>query len=239
MKKFSCWQAINSLLKKIYSSFSWFIFSPVCLICHSNELETKQLVCEACWQSFPEARKAEIITAELSSLLKGETQFAQALSLWEFNTEVQTVIHFLKYGGYWQLATKIGQLMGKKLEQTLALTEEMILLPVPLHKTRLRERGYNQSEILAQYIARETKLKCFSDILQRTRYTQSQTKLTMKQRQKNVSGAFAINNPEKISNKTIILVDDVLTTGATMNACATELIKNGASIIYIFSAAKA
>ena len=126
-----------------------------------------------------------------------------------------------------------------------ALTEfnfpfkNVIIVPIPLHKIRIRERGYNQSALLCKAIATETGFIIDERVLKRVRYTQSQTKLNAIARQKNMQNAFTVTDKEKIRNKTIILVDDVITTGATMNACAKELKKYGAKTVFIFSAVKA
>lgn len=239
MKDIRFLKTTNVVATEILTSFSRFFYSSLCIVCQSTELNPEQHICGTCWHQLPVAKNSGKITAELSFQFNGKIYFKQAISLWEFSDEVQRIIHFLKYNGYWKLAQKIGWQMGIKLKQTLPLNVETILLPIPLHKTRARERGYNQSDYLTQYIAAETNLKWYNDVLQRTRYTESQTRLNAAQRQENVAHAFQVIKPEKIKHKNIVLIDDVLTTGATMNACARELLNNGANIIYIFSAAKA
>lgn len=117
--------------------------------------------------------------------------------------------------------------------------EQLMLIPVPLHKTRIRERGFNQSLLLCISISSQLNIDYSDKVLVRTRYTQSQTKLNASKRQKNVANAFQVKSAESIRGKTIILVDDVITTGATMNACAQALARCGASEIILISAAKA
>ncbi|MDZ7377321.1 MAG: ComF family protein, partial [candidate division KSB1 bacterium] len=129
--------------------------------------------------------------------------------------------------------------MAEKLKPLNFSPDETLLIPVPLHKTRARERGYNQSALLCRAIARQTGLPYDEHILKRVRYTRSQTKLSASERLKNVNQAFRIVNKEPIQNKNVILIDDVITTGATMNECARELITNGARTVALCAIAHA
>jgi ComF family protein len=126
--------------------------------------------------------------------------------------------------------------MAEKIKRSGIITCQALLIPVPLHKTRVRERGYNQSELLCKVIAAETGIGYDANILQRIRYTKSQTKLDEATRSVNVKNAFKVSQRDRISKKTILLIDDVITTGATINACAKELIRNGAKEVIIISA---
>jgi ComF family protein len=111
-------------------------------------------------------------------------------------------------------------------------TTRTILAPVPLHAARLKERGYNQSAELAQNLATQWRLSCLPvDVLQRTRATESQVTLDHAARQTNVTGAFGVAEPSQISGMTVVLVDDVCTTGATLDACAAALLAAGAAAV--------
>ncbi|NOZ62363.1 MAG: ComF family protein [Calditrichaeota bacterium] len=197
------------------------------------------MVCEHCLQQFPAAGTGEVITECVKNSLQSDIGFDNAFSLWAFDENVQNLIHYFKYSEYWRLAKPIARFMSVKLRQLNFSPANSLLIPVPLHKTRQRERGYNQSEMICRFIREKTAIPFDNSILQRIRYTQTQTELGPKERVKNVSGAFCVRSSEPLSGKTIILIDDVLTTGATMNACAKELRKLAPEAIYVFTVAKA
>lgn len=106
------------------------------------------------------------------------------------------------------------------------------MIPVPLHRARKRERGFNQSEILAEGISQVLDRTTLNTVLKRKRNTKDQTHLNVQQRKENVEGAFVVAHPDKVMGKMIILVDDVMTTGATLNECAKMLLEAGAIRIF-------
>ncbi len=216
-----------------------FIYPPYCLICQFPLKESDRLICENCWQELPKIDENLDVFNEIGSRLADEIFFSEAISIWEFNPQVQTIIHHLKYQGFKVLANRIGIFMADRIKKMSLSINNTILIPVPLHKTRIRERGYNQSALLCQVIASETSFVYNEEILKRIRYTQSQTKLNTVERAKNVENAFKVFSSNEIKNKLIVLVDDIITTGSTMNACAKELMNKGASAVYLFSAVKA
>ena len=229
----------SSILLELYHTVIHFFLPHFCLICTTTKIESRDLICENCWKSLPVADPPDKIVMRLKNKLSGECFFSNAISLWQFSPETQTIIHYLKYRSFGKIAEKIGKKMAETLTEFNLPFENVIMVPIPLHKTRIRERGYNQSALLCKAIATETGFIVDERVLKRVRYTQSQTKLNEIARQKNMQNAFTVTDKEKITDKTIILVDDVITTGATMNACARELKKYGAKTVFIFSALKA
>jgi ComF family protein len=113
-----------------------------------------------------------------------------------------------------------------------------LMIPVPLHIKRLRERGFNQSLILAQAMGKKHHLPVNFSLLKRHKFTLTQTGFNRREREQNIKGAFAVSNPEAIQNENIILIDDVYTTGATMNECARELMKAGARKVAVLTLAR-
>ncbi len=229
---------VASFCREIYYAVIHFFLPHFCLTCETTDIKENEIICNTCWSKLPIAPSNDKIMDELKNKLAGGCHFSGAFSLWQFCPETQTIIHYLKYRTFGNLAERIGKAMAKKLTENQRLFKNMLLIPIPLHKTRVRERGYNQSSLLCKAIASETEIPFEDSVLKRVRYTASQTKLTAKERQKNVANAFAVSHREKILNKTIILVDDVITTGVTMNGCAGELLKNGAKKVYVLSAVK-
>lgn len=137
------------------------------------------------------------------------------------------LIHDLKYNGLWMIGVELGREFGSLLRQIPGFGYDA-LLPVPIHPARRRERGYNQAEAIAQGIGISTGIPVDCNILLRKIYTTTQTKLSKTERRSNVSNAFKANISVYIKGKSFLLVDDVLTTGSTLNACAYALLEGGA-----------
>ena len=165
------------------------------------------------------------------SHLKGEIFFDEVVTCWTYTPEIEKLIHTIKYQRGKKLARLIGDMVGKTLRSYLGEWENGVIVPIPLHKIRYRERGYNQSKLLSLSIANKLFLQTLSDFLVRSRNTSTQTELSAEERQKNVEGAFGFKGMSLVDGKKILLVDDVITTGATMNSCASVLKKAGAEKI--------
>lgn len=236
------WQVlykIIQLVKNTAESLLNICYPCYCIRCDHELKKQEKLLCDDCWNCLPQLGEDVASKEDLNDKYRERIYFSGVLSVWQFDPHVQTVIHFLKYQHFKSLAKKVGAFMAEKVVNAGIYIDQSLLIPVPLHKTRTRERGYNQSELLCQAIAGATGIEYEAKILKRIRYTLSQTNLNVKQRSANVKNAFKVNSRDKLKNKTVILVDDVITTGATMNACAKELIKNGAKEIIILSATQA
>lgn len=142
------------------------------------------------------------------------------------------LVHALKYHGWWRLAGELAHRMARLSFPADVIAERLALVPVPLSRPRERERGFNQSERLAAAIAPYWDLPVWSDVLIRTTFTSSQTRLTQEQRLHNVAGAFGVvAHAARIRDAHLMLVDDVVTTAATLNACAAALFAGGARLI--------
>lgn len=136
-------------------------------------------------------------------------------------------IHRLKYSGKSYLARSMGRLLADFLKDWRGDIDSMIMMPVPLHKKKLRQRGFNQSVLLVKEIIRLIDIKADYFTLRRIRYTETQTGLTLEERRKNVKGAFEVTGKANLKGKSVIVVDDVATTGNTINECARMLKKAG------------
>ncbi len=148
-------------------------------------------------------------------------------------------IHLFKYGSKILLGESLGPLLARFAETRILDTGHLLTMPVPLHPRRLRERGFNQSLVLARHVAGHLQTELDFLSLRRIKYTLPQTGLGKKDRQKNVRQAFGVTDHEAIKGKTILLVDDVSTTGNTLNECAKVLRKSGCKRVLCLVLARA
>lgn len=156
----------------------------------------------------------------------GRIPFQMATSYAYFTDEglLQHLMHGLKYQKKTNIGTYLGKCLGESLQQTSWASSLDLIIPVPLHRKKKWKRGYNQSLLIGQGIASVLGVPCRDDLLLRTRNTESQTKKTRTERIANMKGAFDIKQSSMLAGKHILLCDDVLTTGATIEACALALL---------------
>lgn len=159
--------------------------------------------------------------------LWGRFQFEQAIAFVFFQkgNRVQNLMHQLKYNKKPEVGIRMGELYGWQLLRTEVWSKPALIIPIPLHPKRLKKRGYNQSEEISKGLASVLKLPLSTQHLVRAENTESQTKKSRFARYENLKDAFIINNASDLVYKHILLVDDVMTTGATMEACSIELLK--------------
>jgi ComF family protein len=163
------------------------------------------------------------------------------VSLYVFEKEgvFQVVVHNLKYGGVQELGLELGRRLGREIAEQGVRADAIV--PVPLHRRKLRERGYNQAELIARGVSEISGTPVWSDLVRRKKYTKTQTTLTLNERRENMEDAFesTIKRKGEVKGKTILLIDDVVTTGATIIGCARVLHASGAQRVIGASAALA
>jgi len=159
--------------------------------------------------------------------------------LFEQDHRVRAAIHLLKYSGAERIAEMFGIFIAKKIVNDEKFSMSDIIIPVPLHPARRRERGYNQSELIANSTSRGLGIPIECRLLERTRQTQTQTLFDAEGRKKNIADAFSVKESfvGAAKGKNILLIDDVITTGSTVKECARVLKENGAAEVYAASAA--
>jgi len=234
---------VNILQQYIINPIRDFIYPPLCFTCNQILRDNEVRVCSSCWNSFTRIDSSHPTWHELKGKFAAEKVIQDIFScfLFEKDGKLQDVIHCLKYQGMKSLGIKLGEEIGRRITSDGMMGWADYLIPVPLHKLKKRERGFNQSEYICKGISAVTNLPMHSDILIRKKYTQSQTQLNLQERKENVGDAFEVDKECRyiIPGRSFILVDDVITTGATINACAKELISNNANRIYAASVALA
>lgn len=223
---------------KLYNGFLNFILPIKCLACGDIIVESPNFICGSCYNKLEPYNAVHPWHKEKIS----DGAIDNSLSVFWFreDTPIQSLFHALKY----QKIKSAGIMLGEEIGKHIAgLTAEKfdVVVPVPLHKAKLRDRSYNQSEYIAKGIGGVLKLPVINNAVRRTRFTPTQTKLNKTQRRENVSGAFEVNNDKisDISGKNIILCDDVITTGATILECASALKKARCGKLWVCSAAYA
>ncbi len=200
------------------------LFPPICYICESCLQPGQKIICESCWHEIPE------FNGQLDQSLS-KRSFDRLYILFEFEDTIRQLIHLLKYKRYLTLASHFAIEANTRFDFCHHnLYDEII--PVPLHPTRKRERGYNQSEEIAVALGSIISIPVKSEHLTRVRITSTQTRMTENERDMNVSGAFKCT--AKLSKKNILLIDDVITTGSTVEECLKVLKEAGAERVDIF-----
>jgi len=234
---------ITFLRHSIVTPLRDFIYPPVCFTCDQILKADEKTICLRCWSSFPSVERGHPAWDNLHLNLKAEGAIQDFISCYLFEKEgkLQEAIHLLKYQGMRSLGFQLGKEIGRRIQTHESFSSADCLVPVPLHKLKQRERGYNQSELLCRGIAETTNIPVQPSAVLRNKYTTSQTQLNFEERKENVSNAFEVNAKlnHVLQGKTVILVDDVVTTGSTLNALAKELVRCGASRVLAASVALA
>jgi ComF family protein len=160
-----------------------------------------------------------------------------SLFVFEKEKELQHIIHGLKYDGKFQIGLFLGRLIAKELSRQLDEWKIDFIIPVPLHHLKRAERGYNQAEFIAKGIRSVLKIPINTNSIKRKRFTETQTSLKLVERKENLKDAFTIKRKNNLKGKTILLLDDVITTGATISECGKILLDKGTANIYAASVA--
>lgn len=229
---------------KLIRAFIDLIYPPKCHVCgdflQANGLGGASVFfCKECYQTFDPVKApfCPICGVPCGSdpsenhlcedCLRTRPEYERLFALYQYKGAVLDTIHGLKYGGKTHLSKSMGPLLAVFARHCIPETKALLTMPVPIHPRRLRERGFNQSLLLARYVANELDTALDFLSLARIKYTPPQTGLDKNERQKNVRGAFQVISPGEIRDRSVLLVDDVATTGNTLNECARVLLKSG------------
>ena len=204
-------------------------FPHVCLACVRKAPIPDHLFCAACLHVMPPTGMHLHCKNDFTDRFWGRIplQFGASYFWLEPGSPVQSVVHRIKYNGDQFLARMIGQWYGEHIKHSPIFPDIDYIVPVPLHKRKHRRRGFNQSIPFGNGLSEALSIPMDSSILSRIKMTKTQTTKNRKERLINMVGAFKLRKPEKIVGKKILLVDDVLTTGATLEACAQVLMTAG------------
>lgn len=215
-----------ALLREIKESVLHLLFPHVCTGCGSDLLSKDSVLCMRCVGAMPETQFELHANNPAEKTFWGRLPVAAASAQFYFTKEslMQHLMHQLKYKGNKELGVQLGRIMGEQLRKSGRFTVDA-LIPLPLFPDKERRRGYNQATVLCQGIAETMQVPVLNNIITRPQHTETQTKKGRIERWKNMEGKFVLINKTAIENKHILLVDDVVTTGATLEACGNELLQ--------------
>jgi len=213
-------------LKEIKDSVLHLLFPHICTGCGSDILHEESVLCMRCIDDMPETNFELHPDNPVEKIFWGRLPLAGATAQFYFTKEslMQHLMHQFKYKGNKELGMQLGKIMGEQIKKS-ARFEADALVPLPLFAAKEKRRGYNQAAILCEGMAEAMNLPVLDKIISRPRHTETQTKKGRIERWKNMEGKFILSDADAIKNMHLLLVDDVVTTGATLEACGNELLK--------------
>lgn len=219
---------------KVKLNYFFDFFLPrLCASCKKSLSPIEEIVCDDCYYKL-EIADSCIIESEYK-IKFAQDKFIEdyrAGFLFQQDMPIQHIIHSLKYDKKFSVGIYLGRLISKLFFEHITKWNADLIIPVPLHRLKKLDRGYNQSEFIAKGISKELKIPYAKNLVKRVKFTQTQTQLNLIQRKENVKNAFKVINSKYLKRKNIILVDDVVTTGSTVNECAQVIKESGAEKIY-------
>ncbi len=239
-----------AVVKQLLNALLDVILPPLCHICHSFIPNAGRLhICPACLGGLPLVSSPICTICGIPFIGTGgdhrcgvctlmPPHFDAARAHFLYEGAIRELIHTFKYNRNTPLRYPLALLTLEGMRRVLQDYDLNIIVPVPLHRLRLRQRSFNQAVLLGRVLSRDLGMPMVPDALVRTRATEPQIELSAAERRVNVKGAFAVKGAERIKGRKILLLDDVMTTGSTMDECAKELKKAGASVVIAVTIAR-
>ncbi len=203
-----------------------YLFFPIyCAACDSPLHRNEKVMCTSCRHELPLGNFHNVNAKKIEKVFYGRIKIEKVTSLLIYQKDgiVQNLIHNLKYRGRQEIGKELGKWLGDEMLESTQYIGVNAVIPVPLHKKRLRERGYNQVEKFGIEIAKKLDTKYIDSVLKKKSYNNKQSKREKQARWTNTAETFEIENQSLLENKHILLVDDIITTGATIEACVRVL----------------
>jgi ComF family protein len=222
-------------LKPILSDFFALFFPNYCFGCRDGLVHGEEILCTRCIAELPRLDYFQLNDNPITDRFVGRLSIKHGWALLKFQKSgiVQNLLHELKYNNHPEIGIKLGKILANSLLQHSMGSDIDLIIPVPLHRNRLRVRGYNQSVMIAKGVSEVLSIPYDDSNMIRLSATKTQTKKSKVDRWENVSQVFQVAKPEVVVGKRVLLVDDVITTGATIEACAQKLLSGGAAEISI------
>jgi ComF family protein len=232
---------MKNLLSTFYAHFLDFAYPRICVACEKQSTESESAICFDCLWSLPKTNSHNLEENVLENKFWGKVKMknVNAFLVFSKSGKVQNILHSLKYRNNPDLAEFLGKYYGTEIKETFSAD---VLIPIPLHKERLRERGYNQAECFAKGLSESLEVPVMSNALIRNRNSITQTKTGGRfNRYKNIEDIFSVSEDSAsvLKNKKVVLVDDVLTSGATIEVAAKVLHDAGIKELSVITIAAA
>lgn len=223
-------------MKQLVKDFVALFYPEVCLCCGESLATQEEFVCTMCVYKLPKANYHKLEENPLQKVFWGrvEVDNVSAYCHYKKGNIAQDLVHEMKYKGKKELGKSLGKWYGQDLKGS-SFNKAELIVPVPLHPRKLRRRGYNQSLYFAEGLSNSLGIPVMADGLVRIKDTETQTRKSRFSRWENVDGIFKVNKPEELKGKHVLLVDDIITTGSTVEACVTELKKAGIAAVSVIA----
>ena len=215
-----------NLFTQYLNDFFNLFFPDLCIVCNSHLVNQEELICTKCLYNLPKTNYHKEIENPVSQLFWGRTKVEYATGFFTFSkgSKYQGMMHKFKYHGNKEIGYVLGKTFGNQLRNSV-FNQIDIIIPVPLHKSKLKKRGYNQSEWIAKGLSETIKKPLDIKSFIRSVATETQTRKSRFERWKNVEKIFKVTNENALKGHHILLVDDVVTTGSTLEACANAILE--------------
>lgn len=208
------------------------LFPHTCAGCGSDLIERDQHICHQCYTSLPETNFTSFANNPIEKMFYGRMTVEEAMAAYYFTKQsvLQQLIHTLKYKNNKEAGVQLGRWMGLLLKNSNRFKGIDALIPLPLFPEKEKKRGYNQAAVLCEGISEIINVPVLKDFVLRKRYTDTQTRKGRIERWKNVNGSFEVNSSPLSKPHHVLLVDDVITTGATLEACGKAIVESGTKL---------
>ncbi len=220
-------EMIIQTIKQYFQDFIGLFYPELCSACNASLYEQEKVLCTRCLYELPRTDYHKQPGNPVEQIFWGRVPIERGAAYFFFlkGSKYQKLIHSLKYHGREDIGLEMGRLFGAELAAEPDFLKPEWIIPVPLHPKKLKNRGYNQSQLIAQGLAEKLPGTLKTEVLKRKVFTQTQTKKGRYERWENVEDVFDVVDPERLEGKHVLLVDDILTTGATIEGCAQVLHK--------------
>lgn len=214
-------------LYDLWDDFISLLFPRLCYGCGNHLMRNEYLICTECYVVIPRTDYHNIPENPVAQLFWGRCRLekAAAFSYYNKGSRIRTLVHNLKYNGIKEIGPELGFIYGKTLKSSGFVDDVDLIIPVPLHPFKQKKRGFNQSELICDGLAAVSGIPVDVNSLIRSTGSETQTKRSRYERWTNVEGIFCLTGSSHLKGKHILLVDDVITTGSTIESCASELLK--------------